>query len=66
MSPSQARAPTQEEALRLHHRLLDGDPTAAHDLIVAYLEPLVDWLGGRTRACRRRSAWKRLRTRSST
>ncbi len=33
-----------EEVLHLHHRLLERDPTAAHDLAASYLGPLVDWL----------------------
>lgn len=40
-----ALPPTQQEALALHQRLLDQDPTAANDLAVAYMELLVFWLG---------------------
>jgi hypothetical protein len=32
------------EALRLHQRLLEEDPTASHDLVDAFLEPLSAWL----------------------
>src|SRR5438128_2056849 len=45
MSGSPALPPTQQESLQLHQRLLAGDPTAPNDLAVAYLEPLVAWLG---------------------
>jgi DNA-directed RNA polymerase specialized sigma24 family protein len=44
MSAPSALPPTQEEALRLHQRLLARDPTARADLATAYLVPLVVWL----------------------
>lgn len=37
--------PSQEEALALHQRLLEGDPVAPSDVAVAYLEPLARALG---------------------
>lgn len=36
--------PPQHEAMELHRRLLALDPTAANDLVTAYLEPLAFWL----------------------
>lgn len=45
MPGSSAQAPTQQDGVALHRRLLAQDPTAANDLAVAYLEPLVTWLG---------------------
>lgn len=36
--------PSQDEALALHRRLLEGDPVASSDVAVAYLEPLARWL----------------------
>ncbi len=45
MPGSSAQAPTQQDGVALHRRLLAQDPMAANDLAVAYLEPLVTWLG---------------------
>ncbi len=39
----------QQDALQLHARLRAGDPLARHDLSVAFLEPLVTWLGETSR-----------------
>jgi RNA polymerase sigma-70 factor (ECF subfamily) len=44
MPSSPAPGPSQPEAIELHRRLVLLDPTASHDLVVAYLEPLVAWL----------------------
>jgi hypothetical protein len=44
MSNSPPVPPSQEEATRLHQRLLAADPTAPNDAAVAYLEPLCTWL----------------------
>ncbi len=44
MTHSPASSLSQPEALALHRRLLDGDPTASADLAAALLEPLIGWL----------------------
>ena len=44
MARPTALALAQPDALRLHQRLLEDDPTAQHDLADIYLEPLVVWL----------------------
>jgi RNA polymerase sigma-70 factor (ECF subfamily) len=42
--PTPAPPATPQDAMALHQRLCAHDPTAATDLAVAYLEPLVVWL----------------------
>lgn len=39
-----ALALTQPDALQIHQRLVEDDPTARHDLADVYLETLVAWL----------------------
>src|SRR5262249_32266566 len=45
MSDAPPQILTQPDSLQLHQRLLEHDPTAANDLIGAYLDLLVGWLG---------------------
>jgi DNA-directed RNA polymerase specialized sigma24 family protein len=44
MSPSSSDFPSAQEALSLHLRLCDDDPTATSDVCAACLGPLVRWL----------------------
>ncbi len=44
MAQSPERLPSQEEALKLHRRLLSGDPVATSQLAEAYLDALTAWL----------------------
>jgi RNA polymerase sigma-70 factor (ECF subfamily) len=44
MITSPARFPSREEGLRVHQRLLAGDPTAPSDLAGMYLDALIGWL----------------------
>src|SRR5437016_12276151 len=49
MSASPDALPDPEEAGNLYQRLAGGDPTASADLAVAYLGPLIRWLGEHNR-----------------
>lgn len=44
MARAQRSMPSQSDALDLHGRLLDNDPTAPSDFAAAYLDPLCAWL----------------------
>ncbi|GAC1639433.1 MAG: hypothetical protein NVS4B2_28880 [Chloroflexota bacterium] len=41
---SQSSLPTQEEALGLHRRLLEGDVVASSEVAMAYLDWLAEWV----------------------
>jgi hypothetical protein len=41
--------PSSEQALLLHRRLVEADPTASADLAAAYLDHLIDWLASQNR-----------------
>ncbi len=41
--------PSSEQALLLHRRLVEADPTASADLAAAYLDHLIDWLASHNR-----------------
>jgi hypothetical protein len=47
MSPSLSSFPSHEEALSLHLRLQEQDPTASADVCKAFLTPLLHWLAGK-------------------
>jgi len=47
MSPSLSSFPSFEEALHLHLRLQEQDPTAPADVCQAFLTPLLHWLEGK-------------------
>jgi hypothetical protein len=47
MSPTLSSFPSFEEALHLHLRLQEQDPTASADVCQAFLTPLLQWLAGK-------------------